>query len=179
VFGGLGGGTYQLRVVPGEKGDADWTAALVEVTIGVGEIVDDLRIEVSKGGMLEIMIKEADGGRPIDKANAMVQRSGGSSSDMQQGVTDAAGLARFRVSPGDYQISYVHKQGYTFKRSTDTVTVSDGETSRVELELQGQPKIRGVVVDAAGRPVADVEVSTLPMGHLKEKSGKDGSFEVA
>lgn len=177
VIGGLGQGTYQLKVVPGEKREVGWTAAPVEVTLGADEIVDDVRIEVSKGGVLEIMVKDADGGKPIDKANVMVQRPG--TSDVQQAVTDVAGVARLRMSPGEYQISWVHKQGYTFKRSTETVTVSDGETQRVDIELQGQPKIRGVVVDAAGKPVPNVEVSTLPMGNPPQKSGKDGSFEVA
>ena len=174
---GLGEGTYQLAVAPGKEGKAEWTTGELQVVASSGETVEGIRMELSKGGLIEIAVKEADGGKPIAKANVMLQQQGGSTP--KQGVTDNAGLARFRVSAGDYQVNWVHKPGYTFKRNAEVVTVKDGDTTGVELELQGQPKVRGIVVDAEGNPVPAAEVNTLPMGNPRVSSAKDGRFETS
>jgi protocatechuate 3,4-dioxygenase beta subunit len=172
----LTAGKHLVQIVPQAEGTADWVAEKVEVTTEAGKTTAGLKVEVSKGGLLEVVVKEAETKKPVEKAGVSVR-------DQQNDTwlsarSDKDGVARIRLTPGEYQIGGVYRQGYTSDRRQEPVTIEDGATKRVEWLLTSQPKIVGVVQDEAGNPVEGVKFKILPAGGPEEAtSDSQGKFE--
>jgi len=131
------------------------------LTAGYGDtvVLQDINFDVRTGEILSIL--------------------GGSGSGKS---TDQAGIARFRQMPGEYRISYLYKEGYSRQRQQeDTITIEDGKTIRVEMQLAGLPKITGVVRDNGDLPVEGAILKICPMGRSAESciSDVDGKFEAS
>ncbi len=158
----LTAGKKVLQIVPPAEGTADWVAQQVEVTTEAGKTVAGLKIEVGKGGLLEVVVTEAESKKPVEKASVSVRDL--QSNQWSSARTDKNGIAKMRLTPGECQIGGVYKQGYTSDRRQESVTIEDGVTKRVEWLLAGQPKITGVVLDEVGKPVEGVK--------LKDSAGR-------
>ena len=70
------------------------------------------------------------------------------------GRTDATGVARVRLAPGDYELrrhlqERLHRSGAV----RGVFTIVEGETKRLEQTLGSLPSVGGVVYDDAGKPV--------------------------
>lgn len=172
----LPAGVYKIQLVPSSEGTDDWIAEPVEVTAEAGETTSDIKVELSKGGLLEVEVMEADSNEPIEKARVIIQRPDGGVS--VGSTSDANGVASIRLNPGQYQIVQVYKEGYSRDRSQEPATVEDGRTVRIKFQLAGQPKITGVVRDEAGNPVEGVKLKVCPMGRGDAVSDTEGKFEV-
>ena len=172
----LPAGVYSIQLVPSSEGMDDWIAEPVEVTTEAGKTTSGIKVELSKGGILEVEVTEADSNEPIEKARVIIQRPGGGISIGS--TSDANGVASIRLNPGQYQIVQVYKQGYSRDRSQETVSVEDGKTAHIKFQLAGQPKITGVVRDEAGNPVEGVKLKVCPMGREGVASDAEGKFEV-
>jgi hypothetical protein len=172
----LTAGKKVLQIVPPAEGTADWVAEQVEVTTEAGKTAAGLKVEVSKGGLLELVVKEAETKKPVDKANVSVRDQ--RNNTWFSARSDKDGIVRIRLTPGEYQIGGVYKQGYTSERRQEAVTIEDGATKRVEWLLAGQPKIAGVVRDETGNPVEGVKLKILPAGNQDATSDSQGKFEV-
>lgn len=124
------------RVVPG-----------VEVTIVVGEGIDDL-------ALIEGVVRDDTTLVPL--ANVVIE------SDADVGgwhkATDAEGRFRMAARPGDVAIS-MRLAGYVFHTVT-TPNVTRGPRT-LELRLPRSPVLFLRIVDAAGQPIDDAEVSVL------------------
>jgi protocatechuate 3,4-dioxygenase beta subunit len=169
-------GKKVLQIVPPAEGTADWVVEQVEVTTEAGKTADGVKVEVSKGGLLEVVVKEAETKKPVEKARASVRDQ--QSDKWLSARTDKDGIVRIRLTPGEYQISGVYKQGYTSENRQEAVTIEDGATKRVEWLLVGQPKITGVVLDEIGKPVDGVKLKILPAGYQETTSDSQGKFEI-
>jgi len=169
-------GKYILQLVPLRQGLPEWVAEQVEVTTETARTASGVKVEVSKGGLLEVVVREAESKQPVEKASVSIRPQG---SDRGSGVlSDANGVARMRLMPGDYEILGVYKQGYARARRQEAVTIEEGGTKRVEWVLTGQPKITGVVRDEAGQPAEGVKFKVLPAGGPEEAtSDSQGKFE--
>jgi protocatechuate 3,4-dioxygenase beta subunit len=173
---GLVAGEHILQLVPQAEGAAEWVAESVEITAEAGKTISGVKVEVSKGGLLEVVVTDAETKKPIERANLSVRRA---DSDERFGaVSDEQGVARIRLVPGEYKFSGVYKQGYTSDRAEQALVIEDGKTERMEVALGGQPKISGVVRDPSGKPVEGVKLRVCPVGHQDVSSGTDGKFEV-
>ena len=172
----LPAGVYSIQLVPSSEGMDDWIAEPVEVTTEAGKTTSGIKVELSKGGILEVEVTETDSNEPIEKARVIIQRPGGGISIGS--TSDANGVASIRLNPGQYQIVQVYKQGYSRDRSQETVSVEDGKTAHIKFQLAGQPKITGVVRDEAGNPVEGVKLKVCPMGREGVASDAEGKFEV-
>lgn len=175
-IGALTSDRYTLEPVQPREGPADWVAEPVEVMTETGKTKSGLKVEVSKGGLLEVMVADAASKKPLEKAGVNIR-------DYQNnrwfhGNSDKNGIARIRLIAGEYQISGVYKGQYTSEGRREAITIEDGKTVRIEWPLAEMPKIIGVVRDEAGKPVGDVKIQTLPHGGREFNSDAQGRFEV-
>ena len=173
--------------VPMPEQVAEWVAEPLRVTVKAGESKSDLKLELTKGGIIEVLVKDA-AGKPVDRASVNVfclqtMQMGGQS---VSGRTDGKGLARIRVTPGQYLLGGVFKEGYSRRMSVvlrpeEAFTVEEGETKRVDHVLSAGPKATGVVRDEAGNPLASVKFEILPMMAMPNEVTSDasGKFEVS
>jgi protocatechuate 3,4-dioxygenase beta subunit len=178
--GSLPAGGYTVRLVTQTEGIAEWVAEPVQVDLKAGETVRDVRLVLGEGGLVEVLVKEEAGGKPVEKASVSVRDVG--RGQWLSGQTDAAGIARIRLTPGDYELSGVHKQGYTHPEQRETFAIAEGETRRFERTLGGLPSVTGVVYDDAGEPLEGVILQVIPGGGLGRGdviSDAQGEFKVS
>jgi protocatechuate 3,4-dioxygenase beta subunit len=174
-LGGLLAGSYMVVTTVPAGQTAEWIAQPVEVVLKAGETQRDLKLQLAKGAIIEVLVKD-NAGQPIERANVSVystQYNQGSS-----GITDATGLARIRVAAGDYRFSGAFKQGYARQMTSEQVTIAQGETKRIETVLNSMPKVAGTVRDEAGQPLAGVKIVVLPGSLNEATSDAQGKFEM-
>ncbi|MCX5634287.1 MAG: carboxypeptidase regulatory-like domain-containing protein, partial [Planctomycetota bacterium] len=151
-FDGLEAKTYTIRDVPSREKPAEWVIKPATVTTTAGQMSSGIILEASEGGMLEVTIRDNEK-KPV--AGASVSVRGKDSNQGASGVSNSEGIAAVRLAPGEYIVQGAYKQGYSSPpREQQTVTIEDGKTARLEIELKGVPKITGIVRDPNGRAVA-------------------------
>jgi len=176
-FSALTTDRYILELVRPEKELPDWVADPVEVITETGKTKSDIKIELSKGGVLEVKVTDATNKKPVEEAHVGVNSQASSRSAYSR--SDKNGLVQIRLLPGAYQITNIYKQGYSRQRPQDTVTIEDGKTEHLEYELLVMPKITGVVRDEKDKPIEGVEMEICPAGGMEESvSDVEGRFEV-
>jgi protocatechuate 3,4-dioxygenase beta subunit len=171
----LPAGQYALQLATRKGELPDWVAAPVPVTLKAGEARTDLKIEVSKGGILEVGVTDAADHQPIEKASASARASQGG--QWFSSLSDAHGIARLRLAPGTYEIG-TYRQGYRYEARSQTVTMEEGTTKHVDMVLKEVLRIRGTVRDADGAPVAGTRVRILPAGRQDATTDAEGKFEI-
>ncbi len=175
--GNLSSDTYTLQLASQREGPAEWVAEPAKVDLKAGETARDVRLALSKGAFVEVLVKEATGGKPVDKANVSVRDE--TNNRWLSGVTDEAGLARIRLPAGSYQLSGIYKEGYARSEQSEPFTIAEGETKRFEQMLSSLPSLSGTVYDDAGKPLEGVAVQIVPGGRGKNAtSDAEGKFTV-
>lgn len=174
---GLSADSYTLQLTSGGKKNTEWVAEPVKVNLKAAETLRDVRVTLSKGAFIEVLVKEQVGGKPIPKVNLSVRDQ--ASEQYIAGTTDETGVARIRLPGGNYQFSGIYKEGYTPSDETQAFTIADGETKQFAMTLSGLPSIRGIVSDDAGKPLAGATVQIVPGGRGKDATtDADGRFQV-
>jgi len=175
--GNLAAGVYTVQL-PQRRESADWVAQSVKLNLKAGETVRDVRFLLSKGALVEVLVKEDPSGNPVEKADVGIRNV--ATQQWHRGQTDANGVARLRLAAGDYELSSVYKQGYSRPRQlSETFTVDEGQTRTLEHMLAGLPSITGVVYDDAGKPLEGVKVQVMPSGHSGVgTSDAEGKFKA-
>jgi len=177
VFRALTAGKHLVQFVPVREELADWVVEPVEVTTETGKTTSDVKVKVSKGGILEVLVTEAESKKPIEDASVSVRDE--QNDKWVGGQTGKDGIARMRLIPGEYQIRGAYKQGYARSQRQEAVTVEYGKTARMEWQLTGQPKITGTVCDPEDRAAEGVTLRVLPGGGEESTSDATGSWEVS
>ena len=171
----LPAGRYRLSLAPPVRGAAEWAAASVEAEAEAGRTTVAPKIELTRGGIAELLITDAEDGKPIPQASVVVSRARRGS--YLNSNTEADGIARIRLMPGDYRVQWVSASRYDTSRFGGSITVVAGETARLEVKLEKSPRIRGIVRDQAGKPLGGATVSALPdRGHVVADAA--GKFEI-
>jgi protocatechuate 3,4-dioxygenase beta subunit len=138
------------------------------------EKTKDIKIEESKGGLLEVLVTEEDTKEPIEGAVVIVNEQKNRTSFSCK--TDKDGLGRIKLAAGEYQLAGAYSltshagEGQLF-------TIEDGKTKRFEVQLKGQPKITGVVRDKEGKPVEGVKLKIMPFNR-EAISNAEGKYEI-
>jgi len=154
-----------------------WVADPVEVVTEAGKTKSDVKMELSKGGVLEVKVIDAVSKKPVDNTSVGVNHQ--ASNRYFHSRSNEDGIAQMRLMPGDYQLSSLYKQGYSRQRLQETFAIEEGKTERLEFELLGMPKITGVVRDDKGEPIEGVEFEICPSGGREESvSDAEGKFKV-
>jgi len=139
-----------------------------------GEVAE-YRVEVSRGQIVEVGLRDAKTGRPVAGGIA-----GMHSQELKCdaiGRTDRNGIAKLRVIPGEYPRIWARGPLYRHRRRSEPITVAAGEPLRVEVKLEKCPSYRGVVLDVDGKPAAGVSVAVLGEWAHTTSDG-DGHFEL-
>ena len=124
--------------------------------------------------MLEVTIRDNEK-KPVAGASVYV-RTNNDDKQGASGVSNSDGIAAIRLAPGEYALQGAYKEGYSSLREQQTVTIEDGKTARLEIELKAAPKITGVVRDPNGRPVAGSVAANLSNGAKGNKFGQRGQI---
>jgi hypothetical protein len=175
-IGGLPAGSYRVQLMPQAGTPAEWVAQPVRVDVEEGKTATDVKLELVKGAVIEVFVKGGANGKPIDMAR--VRLSDSRREEVLAGGTDDAGLARFRVLPGQYSIFSPAKEGYAAEDRQEEVSLAEGETKRVEWTLSSTPRIAGTVRDGAGKPLGGVELMLMIPGGGSARTDPDGRFEI-
>ncbi|MHC4569373.1 MAG: carboxypeptidase regulatory-like domain-containing protein, partial [Planctomycetota bacterium] len=178
-MGALIAETYVLGLAQPSEGPADWIAPLMEVTTEAGKTRSGIKIELSRGGLLETVVTETASGEPVEKARIRIRRQDTDKNIIA--VSDKNGIAGVRLMPGEYQIRNISKDGYSSHSSQwqdEIVTMEEGRTTRVERQYTELPRIAGVVRDEEGNPVQGAKLRVCPMGTGSISSGAWGRFQL-
>jgi protocatechuate 3,4-dioxygenase beta subunit len=165
---------YVLDVVQPREELPDWVAEPVEVITEAGTTKSGIKIELSKGGILEVVVRDAVSKLPVEKASVGLQHE--TSGRYVSSSSGDDGVARMRLLPGEYQFNMVYKQGYSRQNLRTPVTIEDGKTEHLEYDLVTIPKITGVVLDEKGEPVKGAKLRICPGGD-GTVSDAEGKFE--
>jgi len=176
IASGLPAGEYTLRLVSPSGQLAEWVATPVPVALSVGQAKTGVRIEVDKGGILEVAASDAATNGPVEKATVSLRDS--VYNQWSGGETGADGIARIRLAAGPYQVQGVYKRGYSYEGQPQTIMVMEGTTKRLTLPLKKAHTIRGVARDLDGQPVSGATVVILPLSREEATTDASGAFEV-
>ncbi|TKJ37057.1 MAG: hypothetical protein CEE38_09140 [Planctomycetes bacterium B3_Pla] len=172
----LAAGKYRLQPARYREGPADWATEPVEVITKAGKTSTGVKVELSKGGLLQVAITEAVSKEPVERANVVIQHQ--QSGRYILGCSEKNGIARIRLMPGGYQVLRVVKQGYTSDKRRETATIEYGKTTYIRWRLVGQLNITGVVRDEKGKPIEGAELRVCPIDGRSSTSDAEGKFEV-
>jgi protocatechuate 3,4-dioxygenase beta subunit len=176
-------GSYYLQLIPQRETLADWVANPQEVTTLTGQTNSGVKVELCKGGILEVLVTEAQNNQPVENANVTVREQASDRSFSADSGKD--GIARLRLMPGEYQLAGVYIRGSMSARRSrspmtmEPVIIEDGMTKRIQHQVTGQPKISGVVRDDKGNALKDVKLFVWPMGFQMASSDTEGKYEVS
>ncbi len=167
-------GSYRLRAVFGTNTFPDRIAEIVSVSVESAQPTRDVKVVASRGGVLEVAVLDKKDRKPVAQASidayAPTYQATGTSGDN--------GIARLRLTPGDYRITGSRQN---WQSDTTSATVESGKTNRVDLELSPPQRITGVVHLPDGKPAAGLPVGVLP-GYQPSARGNqtdaNGKFDL-
>lgn len=170
--------TYVLELAQPSEGVADWVTQPLKVTTEAGKARSGIKVELYKGGLLEIVVTEAISKEPVEQARVRIRQQ--AKNKYFSVFSDKSGIAGVRLMPGEYQIRNIDKDGYSSQSQEEIVTIADGKTTRVERQLTEQLRIAGVVRDEKADPVQGVKLQVCPMGtRWDNSSDAEGKFEFS
>ena len=177
VIGGLLADEYILRLADPPGRPADWAAPPITQAVQTGEVKRDVRIELSKGGLVEVAVVDACEPTPVSGVVVRV-RSLSDGTETHDGLTKADGVAPFRLAPGKYRLQELTKRGYSRGERQETFTVEEGRTRRLACTLRRLAMLTGIVRDDAGRPLPGAVVRVHPMGAEQVLADAHGRFRI-
>ncbi len=172
---GLPPGPHLLQLV---SEGTDWVARCVPLEIERSEKTVRVAMPAEKGIPIEVLVRDRTTGHALPEITVYVHdRQHDQQRDilMQSGKTDAKGLATLYVTKGKYKI---HAWGGNyddgFKEQGIPLTVTGPRATPVEITVAPLiPLVRGVVVDAQGRPAENVRVKVgLGQTVLTDQQGR-------
>ncbi len=99
-----------------------------------GRSLSDVKLEVSRGGIVEGRVRSGSTGESLDKVPVRLSSDG----DEQMSVTSDGGRYRFDgLQPGDYSIDVLGSGFGSEAIATKTVKVKAGETATADLSTKG------------------------------------------
>jgi protocatechuate 3,4-dioxygenase beta subunit len=173
----LAAGTYTVQLAPQVTGTADWVAEPVPVSLQSGETVRDLRLALTEGCLVEVLVKE-ETGEPVARASVQIVDTVRYHFRLWRDTTDAGGMVRARLSPGAYEVGGIHEPAYMYGAPSEKFTIADDRTRRFERILGSLPAVTGVVYDEAGVPLEGVKLQILQGGPEETSSDAQGRFRA-
>ena len=180
-FKGMPAGTYSLQVIPPREKFADWTGKDVKIAVEAGQTLDDVKVSVNKGAILEVLARDSLTDEPITGMPVTVSQKanyGRHPCYWKSVVTDDRGKALFRVPTGECSVR-AGSSKYTYYQDTEPTEVVKGKGTKREIQLNRNPSISGIVRDKNGRPVKGVTVASKPVCEQVVRTDADGRFKVS
>ena len=188
-----GGGNFRLDgLAPGPykaKAESDDALGLADeqAILGLGETSEPILIKAHPAFFIEGTIV-IEGGDTCD--SGWVSVTDKINDRNVYGETEPDGMLRIRgLLPGEFQVN-VNCEGFVSEEKYPRVTIADKSMAGLKWPVTRGQAIRGVVVDAAGKPVPRMSVSanpkpdpSQPRAHQTQSWGSDtdeqGHFEIA
>ncbi len=148
-------GAYQVVANFTNEPIADWVADRVPIKVAAGETVPGVQIQAYKGGVVEVTVRAKDNHELLTDAGVSVANEDYNRS----GSTGTNGVASFRLPSGQFNV-FANKEDWSQAQMQATVT--EGQTTRLTIDLGASLKVTGVVRDASGAPVAGASVGVFP-----------------
>lgn len=184
-------GHFRLtRLLPGRYKPAAATAggtgqARESVLLGVGQTVDDVRIELHPAALVTGRVLAADDHQPCPKGWVLL--SDAATREERRGPIDPDGSVELRaVLPGSYKVT-VTCEGFLTGSDYPSLAVTAGRDPAETLwTVERGGRIRGRVHDAGGAPLAGATIQSRPAdvkragfrGWKSVRSRADGSFVI-
>ncbi len=162
-------------VNPAEKA-SELVSKPVEVTTKEGATTSGVKIELGKGEILEVLVKDAKDKQPVEQASVIIQPQEGGKTENAR--TNKEGIAQFRLATGSYQIIQIYKPDYKQIRSDEVVAIEDGKTKRMEFSLESYGKITGTVRGENDELVTGAIVFVNPPIASESKTDNNGKFSL-
>lgn len=167
---GVPQGETRIALTDLENEAAAWVAESVIVDVPAEGVSPDVRVILSKGGVIEALVREQGTDQPVSGHRVSAYGEQGHASLR----TDEAGKATLRLVSGEYSL-YAGRDGYMSWHVTEPTVAKAGEVTHVDIMLDKAPTVQGRVTDPNGKPVEDVLVTPHPFGdHAYTQS--DGRF---
>lgn len=170
-FTDLAPGDYRVAIM-----NNDWIAE--PKTISVSGDVEGTTLELTKGGVVEITVIDSATEKPVSGAQVNLRCE--ENDQRQQAKTDESGIAKKQLLPGTYRVS-AYGQGYRYMNDAGTVVVENNRTAALTVQLGGQSKVAGLVLDPDGKPFKGAEIRMVPNSGQQQgiTSDENGQFKMA
>ncbi|MHC4279258.1 MAG: hypothetical protein ACYSUJ_03760, partial [Planctomycetota bacterium] len=144
------------------------------IKLSEGQTLDDITFELSRGGLLDLRLLDADTKMPLDNCSVHVEKArelnrsdsnpllsdiGLFRSDISNFRTNQQGRITQHLVPGFYTIKSLNKWGYEYVRPEHFFQIEDGKTASLSFELKKFPSVEIALIDPNGNPVKDAEAS--------------------
>ena len=159
---GMSAGKYKVEIV-GEGGSMpEWIGIQEKLQVENGKAAT-VKIEATRGGVLEVAVIDAASGRPI-AVPASVDISPAADLRISKSDGMAPGeVAKLYLSPGKYVITKIWTTGYLYKEEKGkSFSVELGKTERAVVSVTAMPQIVLTVYDLVGRPVPAATGQIMP-----------------
>lgn len=164
IFKGVPATKHYLKVFAPKGKPGKWFDKMIRIDTGAGQDIDDVIVEMGKGGLVEIVVRDAATKKGVAGSSVTVKQSpegeGGTWFSRHE-LTDSAGKAVIRAREGTCNIR-VWCSGFAENQTFEPIEVRGEKTVCVEIELDHDPSVSGLVVDESGQPVAGANVKVVP-----------------
>ncbi len=154
------------------------------IAVGAGQKITDAKVALVVGGVIEVVVTDTKTNAPIPAARVALDPVRKKSGPWSIRPTGADGVARFRVLPGRYRLTYVRAtrthvaRSFYRRRETPTTAVKEGKTARIEVAMKKKPTLTGVVHDEAGKFVQGAEVTDTYGTEVVARTDEAGRFKM-
>lgn len=182
---------YSIRVIASEDMQEEWAMTLQSYEIKQGENLENLEVQMERGGLVKGRVTLSDTGEPVPNYFVgATSQSPGISLDDSVTLTDENGYYRIRLPAGEIKIysEETAYKGYTTRvfgerQVAQSLEIVNGGTYESNLEFQPRARVSGIVVDSIGNPVIGANISCLSpldrMSHvIKTVSDQKGRFFI-
>jgi protocatechuate 3,4-dioxygenase beta subunit len=167
------------------RADELYGEGVEQVHLGLGQAVEDVVVEVHPAFAVAGKVVVAETSGPCSEGTVELQRVG---QNIRAEIDEQGEVLVRAVLPGTYEVS-VTCPGHVSEMQYEPIVVSDQNLVELEWKVHVGLAIRGVVVDAGGAPVVDVNVVASPRAidgdpraqltsSWAEATDKQGNFDL-
>lgn len=174
AFESLVSGRYKVSLASGRKEPSPWSAEPVEVDVAAGETARGVRLELTRPGVVDVVLTDSTDDGPIVGANIGLYDP--ASQRDYWANTNQEGVANFRLPAGEYSVKNLFHSDFPTQHNLASFKVQEGEAIRVPVKAQGANKVAGVVRDEQGRPVPGATIKVCPSNSSTVVSDESGRY---
>ena len=184
----LGQGKYNIALVLSPDQEKNWTAVAIEgLSLAEGENKQGIDLSMVAGGLISGKVLAKEDGHPIAGVQIGVFGPASPMSGLspKRATSGADGSFSLRVPEGEQDI-YVLDSKFLQEEVRQTVTVTDGQTTKVDFRIAAPAStlVTGKVVGPDGAPVPHAQIAVESRSqapspiHIGVESNEAGLFQV-
>ena len=174
-FSALRPGNYQIDLVPAAGGSA-WVTEPVFVSLGEGEAKTGIVFELSKAGVIEVLVTDAVTSEPVEDVSVWMTEQDGHR--FVFGVTNKLGVAKIVAPPGRYVGDSLRRGQERVGTFNQEIAVAAGGVARLTVSLGKPPMLKGIVLDPDNKPVVNADLRFCPGAERVVRSDLKGLFDL-